>query len=440
MTTRPELVLYSSLTDIDRLEYIATEGIDPEVIPTAVMRPVVEWAIKYYFDSGCKQAPSREALTLEWGEILELAEIELDDPDDEIETAQWALEYLKSTFLNLRWQEWSKKAATEMASAYTGDRIEVFAQHASELGSLAMQVRSTADEASGLRGIESALRRYHERVARDGAPEGLMFGLTHLDEHTNGIHVGELAVLAAGPKTGKSWMLAYAALCEWLRGRRALLYTLENSVDMTWDRIVCMHARVAFRRWQRGQCEPEELLRVESSRAFMEQATAELGGDLIVRMPPKGQRTVESLVRESQMRGAESLLIDQLTFVEATSFKGKARWEIVRDIIHDLKLAISSGSYKVPCLLAHQINRDGVKAADKTGYLEMYMLAESSEVERTADWVFGLYRGQEDRMADAAKLQVLASRREDVLAWMLAYDPSVGLMSTIGETILRGDE
>lgn len=436
MTTRPEIVLYSSLTDVDRLEYLAREGLDPEVIPTPAMRPVVEWATKYYFESGCKQAPSREALDLEWGGVLEAEEIILDDPDEEIETAEWALGYLRSTYIHLQWQEWSKRAAGDMASAFTDDRVEIFSRHTAELGSILSRIRSQSSEATGQTAFADALRRYEERVALDGAPQGLMLGLDLLDRHTHGIHPGELAVLAAGPKTGKSWVLAKATLNEWRRGRRGILFTLENSVEMTIDRIVCLHARVEYRDWQRGQCSPEDLARVETSRAVL----AELTGDMIVVMPPRGQRTVEAMLREAQMRGADSVAIDQLTFVEAATTKAKARHEVVRDIMHDLKTMISTGSYKIPCLLAHQINREGVKAADKTGFLEMYMLAESSEVERTADWVFGLYRSQDDRIAEIAKLQVLAARREDVTAWVLAYNPSLGLMQTTREITLRGEE
>jgi hypothetical protein len=431
MTSRPEVVLYSSLTDVERLEYFAREGIASEIIPTQTMRPVVEWAIKYFFDSGCTQAPTREALTLEWGHILEHEDITLEDPDDEIETPQWVLEYLRSTYVYLVWQEWSKRAATEIASAQTDHRVNVFAAHTVELAVILKSVQSRAHEASGAEAFEDAVRRYTERTTHNGRPQGMMFGLDHVDGHTHGIHPGELAVLAAGPKTGKSYFLANVALYEWLRGRRFVLFTLENSVEMTIDRIVCAHAGIDSRRWQRGECSPGDVERIEESSRRLK----EIVGDLIVVMPPRGHRTIEAMVREAHIREADSLGIDQLTFVEPAPIKGARppRHEVVRDVMHDLKVAISSGPRKLPCLLAHQINREGMKAADKTGHLEMWMLAESSEVERTADWAFGLYRSTDDRMIQTATLQTLAARREDVASWRMAYDPSIGLMRTIRE-------
>jgi hypothetical protein len=215
---RPELVVYSSLIDVERLEYLAREGIDPEIIPTAPMRPVVEWAIAYFFESGCKQAPSLEALMLEWDSVMESEEVVLDNLEDETETVEWALGWLRSQHVHLQWQEWSKKAAAQMAQAYTDDRIDLLAQHTAELSVILGQVRSQSSEAKGSSAIEDALRRYQERVALDGAPHGLMLGLELVDLHTHGIHPGELAVMAAGPKTGKSWLLAKAVLTEWTRG------------------------------------------------------------------------------------------------------------------------------------------------------------------------------------------------------------------------------
>jgi hypothetical protein len=95
--------------------------------------------------------------------------------------------------------------------------------------------------------------------------------------------------------------------------------------------------------------------------------------------------------------------------------------------MHDLKELISSGGSPIPCMLAHQINREGIKKAEQSDHLEMYMLADSSEAERTADWVFGLYASQVEKISGRAKLQILASRREVVKNWMITWRPGVGL-------------
>jgi hypothetical protein len=77
------------------------------------------------------------------------------------------------------------------------------------------------------------------------------------------------------------------------------------------------------------------------------------------------------------------------------------------------------------CLLAHQINREGVKKAEQNDSLEMWMMAESSEVERTADWVFGLYASKMEMIGGMAKLQILAARRETLKSWRITWRPGV---------------
>jgi hypothetical protein len=84
-------------------------------------------------------------------------------------------------------------------------------------------------------------------------------------------------------------------------------------------------------------------------------------------------------------------------------------------------------------LLAHQINREGIKAAEKDGELHMTHLAESAEVERTADWVFGLYQTESHRLAQTASLKILAARRVEPKEWTITWRPASGFVTVLGE-------
>jgi hypothetical protein len=76
-----------------------------------------------------------------------------------------------------------------------------------------------------------------------------------------------------------------------------------------------------------------------------------------------------------------------------------------------------------------------VKAAQKAGFLEMHHLAEGSEVERTADWVFGLYQSSVHRQVHQALLQTLAARREDTASWELIWNVQEGLVDVAGRVV-----
>jgi hypothetical protein len=193
--------------------------------------------------------------------------------------------------------------------------------------------------------------------------------------------------------------------------------------------MLCMHLGINPDHWRKGECTEAEIVRVERLRAQI----PEMEGTLHIIKPEHGDDTVVAMTRKAEILGADAILIDQLTFITHPAPGRKGRPEIIGEIMHGLKKQISSGRHKIPCILAHQINREGVKQARKEGFLTMEMLAEGSEVERTADFVFGLYQSEQDRYALMSKLQMLATRRTDYKSWSLVWNIESGQVSVSGE-------
>jgi replicative DNA helicase len=405
-TNRSEDTLYSSLTDVEALEQLVKISLPLECIPTPAMRDVVSWAVSYFEKSGQSKAPSREALMETWGQVIEDAEVEIEESDVELEEIGWAIDALKAKYADWKFQSWQKEAAAALSESNTTTRLSVMEEQVHVLNQMILSLRDKTQEVEGMDGFARALAAYERRAEKAQQHRGLAFGIEPIDEYTYGIHEGELAVLAAGPKTGKSVAFAYILLQEWKKGRHVTLNTLENSVDMTYDRLVCIHLHVDHDRWRKGLCSPDEVDRV---RTFIHEKLDDMKELIHVIQPQRGQRTVEHMTRHARAIGTQSLLLDQLTFMEASDRRLRGP-EKITDIMHDLKDAIG-GRLSIPCLLAHQINREGMREAKKNGWLEMYMLAEGSEVERTADWVFGLYASPDERQAQMIKIQTLATRR-----------------------------
>ena len=421
--------LLSLLTERDSMDMLAREGLDLAVVPTEDLRRVVAFALDYFHQSGRIKAPSVAVLTTEFGDLLNDHEISFGDTEESIE---WAIDDLKGTYVHRQGATFNKNFATEMATAATADRVDVLASFASELVTLSMSMESKAAASDAREGMAGRLQAYDERVLNGHAFEGMTFGLPEIDAYTRGIHNGELGVFAGGPKMGKSYFADLVALWEMeQRGRAVCLFTLENSIEMTLDRIACLANHLNPRAFAKGECTREEMDRVREWVAALEQRDVPLW----VLQPPPGKRTAEAMVREAQLRGADSLIIDQLTFIEVVDPTIRRDLQI-REITHTIKTMISTGRDPMPCLLMHQINREGVKAADKTGFLEMYHLAEGSEVERTADWVFGLYRSKAEKEADQAKFQTLAARREEQKHFQLGWVIGEGLISVEQEILL----
>lgn len=414
---------------------MAREGVPTEIIPDDVLAVIVQWAIEYYFDSGRLYAPSLEALRSAtigkqtFGEILDDREIDLAvEPEDSVE---WALDDLRSSYIHAVTQVENKAFAKRMSDAHSTDRLEVLAEHATEMIGLSMRLARHDTIADMREQASTVMREYEHREATRGEFRGLRLGMPAIDAYTYGIHEGELCVAAAGPKVGKSYLLCWIALAEWLAGRSSCLFTLENSVEMMLDRIACLATGVPSTTWQRGECTPEDKELVRDWLDVMEQSEVPLR----VLRPDIGSRSFPHMVRQAQVLGADSILIDQLTHVELAS-PDKPKPERIGDALHTLKALISTGRDRIPCVLAHQINREGVQASRKAGYLEMYHLAESSEVERTADWVFGLYASRDDQNAERLKFQTLASRRAPIKHWNLDWAVSSGSVVVRDEFII----
>jgi hypothetical protein len=429
-TSRAEDVLYSSLNDIDALEQLAKIGLEPDCIPKPGMRPVVAWALDYYFRTDQRQAPSREALMESWGEVIEDLEVEIEDADVEKDDIQWAIDSLKSQYILWKFQSWQKESAQAIHEATMTDRMTALEDITHQLVTMSLSLRDRTEEVEGMSGFRQSVADYRKREGEALTSRGMTFGIPEVDEFTYGIHEGEVAVFAAGPKTGKSVTFAFILLNEWRQGRLTTLFTLENSVKMTYDRLVCMRLAIDHDRYRRGVCIPEEIERIET---FIQERGDAMKEQIRVVQPQKGQRTVQWMVRHARTLGTESLLIDQLTFMEAShrSLRGPDK---ITDIMHDLKTEVSTGRSQMSTALAHQINREGMKEAKKNGFLEMYMMAEGSEVERTADWVFGLYSSPDEQKAQMIKWQTLAGRRASSNKhWRMAWRPWVGQVDAMGE-------
>lgn len=443
MTAYGQRTLIQHLLDRESLETLAREGLDIECIPDEELRKVYTFAVDYFHQSGRTKAPSLAAVRAEYGDLLDDREIDVnEDPEDSIE---WAIDDLKGTYVFKQTQSFNKRFAAAMSEAEMQDRVEVSAEYATELVSLSMRMESHESKVDAREGMGERLLAYEARAADRDSVYGLRLGINgtpglggvpalSIDAYTRGIHPGELAVVAAGPKVGKSYLMCKVALTEWQAGRAAVLYTLENSVEMTLDRIACLATRVDSRKWAHGECDEHE---IEQVRTWIAEAE---GSDvpLHIIQPAPGQRTVEAMVRQAQLLDADSLLVDQLTFIEPQDERAPRHLQI-REITHTLKAMISTGRGRMPCLLAHQINREGVKAADKSGMLEMHHLAEGSEVERTADWVFGLYRSQAERALNQTKFQTLAARREDTRNFQLGWNINAGFIGVRHEIDAEGN-
>jgi replicative DNA helicase len=429
----PESVLFAHLTSADSLDYLVREGFtaeaNREVIPTELAREIVGWVLDFYFKAGRTVAPTRDGILETWGKIMADQELKIED-EYETDSIEWAVAEMRSQFATVQVQQFGIRLGNDVFNAAPPNKVDVVKHMAGELHALASQLTSHHQEVPLDIGLDEAWAQYQERATARNHVSGLTFGLDAIDNHTMGIKDGELAIFSAFSGAGKSWLSGKCALAEWRRGRQTVLITLENTVAMTIDRMACIMAGIAYEKWQRGTVDEGGLVRFHTAKKRIQ----ETEHAPIVIQPDAGDRSPVALIHRARVRGAESVIIDQTSHVEAVqgsrSFK---RNETVAEIIREFKSLINEGREKLPLLLLAQIKREGQANARKTGRYVMDDLAESSEIERSADFVFSVIRQVTETNEDGALWQTLKARRVPSKDWEMTWRLGVGDLRVLRE-------
>lgn len=432
-----EEVLYTYLTDVEALEFLARERFSSEtvqkIIPSDTGRKIVTWALEYFFDSGRKLAPTAEAIKESWGQQMEQAEIALGD-GSETDSIQWVVDQLRAHFAYRESQRFVKEFATAVAKADPDEKAATVSAAAVDLYEIARSLVTQRHQATIAEGVEAALERYEDFEGRHEM-RGLAFGIPLIDLHYGGVREGEIAVFSASSGAGKSWVGLKTLFEEWRRERQSVFFSLELSLETCFDRLACIGAGVSYARWQLSTARPEEMDRV---RIVLDRLRESPVQPLVI-APPRGERSMTALVRQAQSYSAQSVIIDQLTFVSSddTGKKGyRPKWESTGDKMHELHELISdTGGDRISALVLHQLKREGIERAQKSGHYEMTDLADGSEVERTASFVCAIFQSVVNRSLGEADWQTLKARRVPAKDWTLAWDLEFGHMKALREKV-----
>lgn len=427
-----EETLYSHLTNTESLDHLIKEGfaaeVVREVIPLDIGKTLVQWCIDTYFESGRKVAPSKEAIMATWGPQLQGADIEIDDTV-ELDPIEWVVKQLRAEYAAYVGVEFGKLLIQELVEAEAPKKVDVMLRGSQILHAYTMSLIERKNEMVLADGLEDVLVRYDEVASEGHTYKGLTLGFEGIDsdvitpdQHFLGIHPGELGVLAGTAGGGKSWFSLVPVLSEFERGRRSVLYTLENDIEMTFDRLACMKLRVPYEKLQRGECEDGEIKRI---RDFTDRIKNSDNQPLIIR-PRSSEATGSAMIRRAHIEGAQSVIIDQLSHIQPVAkSKARQRNEVVAEIVRDLVELIAEGD-KIPLLLLHQINRKGREEARKVGRFLMDHLGEATQVENDASFVWAIYQSSDHVVEERAELQTLKSRRVRPMDWEIEWRPYVG--------------
>lgn len=230
------------------------------------------------------------------------------------------------------------------------------------------------------------LQREYDRVtSSDGGDKGVMTGLADLDWKLNGLHPGQMIVIAARPSMGKSALttniLQHIALHE---GRSVALFSLEMSREEVGQRMMCSVGGVDFAKLRHNQLN-------DADAQNLARAVGQLSNAPIVVDDQGGLSLTQLRARARRMASrhkTQVIFVDYLQLMVGGKSRGQRREEEVSEISRGVKAL--ARELRVPVVCLSQLNRNTESREDHRPRLSD--LRESGSIEQDADVVLLLHR------------------------------------------------
>jgi replicative DNA helicase len=220
--------------------------------------------------------------------------------------------------------------------------------------------------------------------SRGGTLTGVPTGFADLDALTNGLHEGQMVVIAARPAIGKSTLALDLARAASIRhGLTSVLFSLEMSRTEITMRLLSAEARVALHSMRTGQMSDDDWTRL--ARRMSEVAHAPM---FIDDSPNMTMMEIRAKCRRlKQQQDLRLVIIDYLQLMTSPK-KVENRQQEVSELSRSLKLLAKE--LNVPVVAVAQLNRGPEQRTDKRPLLSD--LRESGSIEQDSDVVILLHR------------------------------------------------
>lgn len=232
--------------------------------------------------------------------------------------------------------------------------------------------------------VNGAIGDIEEMWNRKGAIGGLATGFSDLDTKTDGMHGGEMIVIAGRPSTGKTSLAMNIA--EHVAVAQKLpvgVFSLEMSSRELIKRMIASRARVNLRLISRGFLTERDFPKLTSSAGAIATAPIYLddtGGLSVGQMRARARRM-------HQQFGIKLWVIDYLQLL-VTAKRTDSREQQVGEISRNIKAMAKE--LDAPVIALSQLNRELDR--DKHRKPRMSDLRESGSIEQDADLVGMLYK------------------------------------------------
>lgn len=232
--------------------------------------------------------------------------------------------------------------------------------------------------------VTEAIDEIEAARGRDGSMTGVPTGFHDLDALTNGLHAGQLILIAARPALGKSTVaLDFARSAAIKHNLPTVFFSLEMGRSEIAMRLLSAEASVPLHAMRKGTLEARDWTTIASTRGRINDAPLYIDDSpnlTLVEIRAKCRRI-------KQTTGLKLVVIDYLQLMTSGK-RVESRQQEVSEFSRALKLMAKE--LKVPVIALSQLNRGPEQRADKKPALSD--LRESGSLEQDADMVILLHR------------------------------------------------
>ena len=234
--------------------------------------------------------------------------------------------------------------------------------------------------------VHEAIATIENYFGRNGQLGGLSTGFTDLDKMTDGLHGGEMLIIAARPSMGKTSLAMNIAEHVAMDLKLPVgVFSLEMSAASLILRMMCSLARVNLRQIREGFMSETDFPkltsaagRLSASKLFID----DTAGLSILQLRARARRM-------HQQHGIKLFVIDYLQLCNSTARRAQEnRQQEIADISSGIKALAKE--LNVPIIVLSQLNRELEK--DKSRKPRLSDLRESGSIEQDADLVGLLYK------------------------------------------------
>jgi replicative DNA helicase len=221
-------------------------------------------------------------------------------------------------------------------------------------------------------------------ASQGGISRGVPTGFLELDEVTNGLHPGQMIVIAARPGVGKSTLgLDFLRSCSIKNRMSSVIFSLEMSKSEIVMRLLSAEAKIKLADMRSGRMSDDDWTRL--ARRMSEISEAPL---FIDDSPNMMMMEIRAKARRLKQKHDLSLIVIDYLQLMTSGKKVESRQQEVSEFSRQLKLLAKE--LEVPVVAMSQLNRGPEQRTDKKPMLSD--LRESGAIEQDADMVILMHR------------------------------------------------